>query len=455
MAVDKKLLKRLRALYVEDDDNIRNELAGLLGNFFETVYTAVDGDDGLKVYQENQENIDVILSDINMPGMNGIEMMKEIRKLSPKIPVIFATAYSDTNYLSDAIKLRVYDYIVKPIDIRNLLSVMNDLAYILYQNFLIEQQTKELEKYKDVIDTNNIVIKTDKLGKIQYVNQHFCDTTGYDSDDLVGESIQKLNHKDVLDSVFDKIYLNIKTNEPWQGRLKCVTKFKDDYTVECYVISTITDAGEISGAFWVQRDITVELNQKRDIQKALMKDKGEIFLKGKESMAELNVIINELNSRVVDLQKLAKKAHIEKENILINAEKFSVENKRLTTDVAGYRKNAEYLEDKSTKTLKLNKELVDLKHQVKTLKARNDKQSQMTEKDFMQEKVNYEVKIDDLEKDLEICSKKLDDIGDADAFAQKLEYWKDKAKDEAKRVEQLEKEIIRLGDKGIMKRIFR
>lgn len=454
MAVDKKLLKRLRALYVEDDDNIRNELSGLLSNFFDTVYTANDGHEGLKVYNEHKNDIDVILSDINMPGLNGIEMVKEIRKQDPKIPVLFATAYSDNNYLSEAIKIRVYDYIVKPIDIRNLLSVMNDLANILYQEFMIEQQHKELEKYKDVIDINNIVIKVDINGNIQYVNGHFCNTTGYDSKDLIGKPVKTLKHKDTLDSVFEEIFKKIKSNEPWKGNIKNLTKFQDPYIVDSYIIPTITDAGQVNGSFWVQRDITVELNQKRDIQKALMKDKGEIFLKGKESMAELNTIISELNSRVTDLQKIAKQAHIEKENILINSEKYAIENKRLKNDLKALKKNAEYVEDKSQKTLKLNKELMDLRQQVKTLQATNAKLLESTEKDFMQEKANYEVQIDDLEKELEVCLAKLENVGDAEAFAQKLQYWKDKAKEEAKRVEKLEKEIIRLGDKGVMKKIF-
>ncbi len=454
MAVDKKLLKRLRALYVEDDNNIRNELSGLLSNFFDTVYTAVDGVDGLKVYNEHKGDIDVILSDINMPGLNGIEMVKKIREVDPKIPVLFATAYSDNDYLSEAIKVRVYDYIVKPIDIRSLLGVMNDLANILYQEFMIEQQHKELEKYKDVIDTNNIVLKTDLDGKIEYVNSHFCDTTGYDSKDLVGESIQKLKHKDTLDSIFDEIFLKIKSNEPWKGKIKNLTKFQDEYIVDSYVIPTINDAGEIKGSFWVQRDITVELNQKRDIQKALMKDKGEIFLKGKESMAELNTIINELNNRVNDLQKIAKQAHIEKENILMNTEKHTIENKRLKNEIKLLKKNAEYVEDKSQKTLKLNKELLDLRHQIKLLEVSNEKLKQSAGKDFMQEKANYEVRIDDLEKELESCLSKLEDIGDSEAFAQKLQYWKDKAQEETRRIERLEKEIIRLGDKGVMKKIF-
>ena len=152
MAIEKKLLKRLKALYVEDDKHIRTELSALLSNFFGKVYTAADGAEGLKIFLENSDDIDVIISDINMPKLTGIEMLKKIRKIDSSLPVVFATAYSDNEFLSDAIKLKVHDYIIKPIDIRNLLAVMNDLANILYQDFLIEQQNAELEKYKDIIN---------------------------------------------------------------------------------------------------------------------------------------------------------------------------------------------------------------------------------------------------------------------------------------------------------------
>ena len=135
MSIDKKLLKRLKVLYVEDDGNIRNELSSLLGNFFGKVYTAENGKLGLETFLKNKEDIDVVLSDINMPVLNGIDMMKKIREIDRKLPVMFVTAYSDNEFLAEAIKLRVYDYIIKPIDIRNLLAVMNDLANILYQNF--------------------------------------------------------------------------------------------------------------------------------------------------------------------------------------------------------------------------------------------------------------------------------------------------------------------------------
>ena len=450
MAVDKKLLKRLKALYVEDDDSIRKELSGLLGNFFGKVYSAQNGKVGLEMYLENRDDIDVVLSDINMPEMTGIEMMNKIREVDSKLPVMFATAYSDNEFLSEAIKLRVYDYIIKPIDIRNLLAVMNDLANILYQDFLIEQQHKELEKYKDVIDQNNIVIKTDMEGKITYVNKLFVETTGFELEELSGKKLYDLKHKESPDSLYDEIDKSFKAGEVWSGKLKNITKFGEEYIVDSYTIPTINDSGFITGSMSVQKDITMELAQKRDIQKALMKDKGEIFLKGKESIAELNSIINELNSRIVEYQHHLKQVQMD----LAAAERHTFENKRLKTELKAHKKNAEYVEDKNALTLKLNKEVSDLRHHVKILKEENKRLKSETEKGFIQNKVNLEIKIDDLEKELEEARKKIEDIGDAESFGQKLEYWKEKAAEEARRVEQLEREIVNTGDKSIMKKLF-
>ncbi len=129
--VDKKLLKRLKVLYVEDDENVRNELSSLLSNFFENVYTADDGKAGFELYKEKQNDIDVIIADINMPNLTGIEMLEKIRVFDKDVPVIFATAYSDNEFLSGAIKLKVFEYIIKPIDIRKLMTVLAELATII------------------------------------------------------------------------------------------------------------------------------------------------------------------------------------------------------------------------------------------------------------------------------------------------------------------------------------
>ena len=80
MSIDKNLLKRLTLLYVEDDDVIRTELSQLLANFFSKVLVSKDGKEGLRTYLENQDHIDIILTDVNMPALSGIEMIKSIKR---------------------------------------------------------------------------------------------------------------------------------------------------------------------------------------------------------------------------------------------------------------------------------------------------------------------------------------------------------------------------------------
>ncbi|WP_419770470.1 MAG: response regulator [Candidatus Marinarcus sp.] len=454
MSIDKKLLKRLKALYVEDDDNIRNELSSLLGNFFDTVYTAANGEEGLALFKEHQNDIDVVLSDINMPKLTGIDMVKEIRKTDAKVPVMFATAYSDNEYLADAIKLRVYDYIIKPIDIRRLLTVMNDLANVLYQEFMIEQQHKELEKYKDVIDKNNIVLKTDTNFKITYVNQHFCDITGYDQEELLGQGFDTLIHKDVNSTVYKDLTKAILNNESWNGKIKNQTKFGDTYVVDSYTIATLSDAGEVTGTISIQKDITSDVNQKRDIQKALIKDKSEIFLKGKESSGELNAIINELNKRIHDLQKLMKASDLEKDRLVYNGEKLITENKKLQRELAYALKNAAVEEDTSS-TLKLNKSNQDLKMEIKKLNEEQEALKDEMQRAVLQTKVNLETKIKELEKQNKEYLFQIESAEDVETLTEKLEYWKSKAKEGAKRVEQLERALLNTGDKNIMSRLFK
>jgi PAS domain S-box-containing protein len=455
MAIDKKLLKRLKALYVEDDDNIRNELSSLLGNFFDTVYTAADGEEGLALFQQHQHDIDVVLSDINMPKMTGIEMVKEIRKIDTKIPVMFATAYSDNEYLADAIKLRVYDYIIKPIDIRHLLTIMNDLANVLYQEFLIEQQNKELERYKDVIDQNNIVIKTDIEKNITYVNHQFCDITGYEEDELIGQPFECLKHKDTDMALIDEMFDTVFKNEAWIGKIKSQTKFEDFYVVDCYTIATLNDAGQITGTISIQKDITAEVNQKRQMQKALIKDKSEIFLKGKESTAELNTIIVELNHRINDLQKLLKTSDLEKERMAYNTEKLSTENKKLKTELTLMMKNSDMAEEKSATTFKMSKSNQDLKLEIKKLTEEREELKDELKRSVLQVKVNLESRIKELEKENKAYMIQIESAEDVSTLTQKLEYWKEKAKEAGRRIEQLEREVLTIGDKGMMSRLFR
>jgi len=112
--------KPLNLLFVEDDPQARKSMRVVLNSFFTNIITAVDGRDGFNKFQQN--SIDIVITDINMPNQNGISMMKDIRRIDPNIPIIIVTASDEKEYLFDSIKSGVQDYIMKPLVVSELLA---------------------------------------------------------------------------------------------------------------------------------------------------------------------------------------------------------------------------------------------------------------------------------------------------------------------------------------------
>jgi PAS domain S-box-containing protein len=449
MSIDKNLLKRLTLLYVEDDDVIRNELSQLLANFFSNVLVGKDGKEGLRTYLENQDHIDIILTDINMPALNGIDMIKKIRSIDNKIPVIFATAHSDTEFLAEAIKLRAQEYIVKPIDIRHLISLLNDIASNIYQEFLLKQQQIELTRYKEILDSNNIVIKMDIHLNITYVNELFCKISGFNSDELIGKEFKSLKYHDVSNDIYTNLYANVLNNKHWQGNLKNRKIDNTFYTTDAHVFPTHDETGEMSGAISIQKDITKELNKKREIQLALMKDKSDIFIRGKEGFLEQSHTINDLRYKLEKAQHELDQSIRNIDKYIYSNEKYRLENKNLKTEIGLYKKNSN-----SHTALKLTRENSDLRLELKKLKDKLSQIEQDDEKRLAQLKINYDSKIIEQEEKLAELTEKLDSVQSDEVLLQKLEYWKEKAKIETARIENLEKQIIAHADASMMSKIF-
>ncbi len=103
----------LNILYIEDEINIRDNLTSTLQMIFKNVYSVENAELALDLY--NSKDVDIILSDIGLPGMSGIDLVKIIRKDNKNIPIILLTAYTQTNILLEAIKLKLVNYLTKPI----------------------------------------------------------------------------------------------------------------------------------------------------------------------------------------------------------------------------------------------------------------------------------------------------------------------------------------------------
>lgn len=110
-------------LYVEDEDFIRRIAISYLRPYFAEIYEASDGVEALEIYKKSK--IDIIMTDIEMPNMDGLTLCREIRKSDKRIPIIITTAYTNTEYLLEAVTLNLVKYLVKPMEEEPMFEAIN------------------------------------------------------------------------------------------------------------------------------------------------------------------------------------------------------------------------------------------------------------------------------------------------------------------------------------------
>lgn len=110
----KEILQNYAVLYVEDDVGVRKHFVELLKRYFKHVYEAGDGEEALFMY--DTKKIDVLVSDIDLPKMDGLTLVKLIREENETLPIVMLTAYSDREKLLKALELYLVKYLIKPVE---------------------------------------------------------------------------------------------------------------------------------------------------------------------------------------------------------------------------------------------------------------------------------------------------------------------------------------------------
>jgi DNA-binding NtrC family response regulator len=111
-----------RVLIVDDEENTRIGLSKLLNRDGYQTKAAADGLEALEYL--GQENIDLVITDISMPGMNGLDFLYEVRKLYPEIKVVMMTAYGGVDSYLNSMNLGAFDYLNKPVKLRDLKAIL-------------------------------------------------------------------------------------------------------------------------------------------------------------------------------------------------------------------------------------------------------------------------------------------------------------------------------------------
>ena len=135
---------KIKILYVEDEPTIRENTKRPLNYLSDELFIATNGEEGVELYKQYLP--DIVVSDIKMPLMNGIEMCKAIKKINPKQYIIFTTAHSESGFFMDAIDMQVDGYILKPIDYELLENKINDIIEQITLKTKYQEQQELLQQ---------------------------------------------------------------------------------------------------------------------------------------------------------------------------------------------------------------------------------------------------------------------------------------------------------------------
>ncbi len=160
------ILKKLNILYIEDEEEIRKNLKKTLDLLCNKTFDIDCIEKAKEIISNNR--IDIIISDINLPKANGLEFIEDIRSVNKDIPVIIISAYTEKDFLMKATKLKLIDYLVKPIDFKILYATLSKCVEDIVYNskYIINLQNgiqyNVLEKRLFYTDTNEEISLTSK-----------------------------------------------------------------------------------------------------------------------------------------------------------------------------------------------------------------------------------------------------------------------------------------------------
>lgn len=177
----KKEASNLTILYAEDEEDVRVNMISMLQLFFDNVFVAKDGKEAIEIFKSNE--VDIVLTDIRMPYKTGLEVASYVKNVNKNIPIIIATAHSDTEYLSSAIKIGVNNYLLKPVNQLNLIesisevvsNIVNRKKSLKYDSLIKEENDISEKKslLTDIVNIYNIPTLVVENNRVYFMNNEF------------------------------------------------------------------------------------------------------------------------------------------------------------------------------------------------------------------------------------------------------------------------------------------
>ncbi len=328
----KNTLKNLNILCVEDDELNMEIIKRNIGIYCKEFFKAYNAKDGVEVFKFN--DIDLVISDIEMPDINGLEMIKEIKKIK-KCPIVIITAFNNKEYLIESIDIGVDGYILKPFKKEKLFETIHKIG----ENIVFEKSHKEMEEklkikqtyIQDILDSqSNLIVITDSYKAVN-CNKKFLDFLGYNSFEAFKEEhncvCEKFTEEDgfIYDEEDEKWLKKIIRNREISidskvkmydvdkniNRVFIINYNKSSINEKEYIVS-FTDISDIEDYqkllkkenFALQENLRERLNEVIKVN-IILEQKQNLITSMMDS-SPLGIVMVNLNGRVIFANKMSK-----------------------------------------------------------------------------------------------------------------------------------------------------
>jgi diguanylate cyclase (GGDEF)-like protein len=197
--IDTAVLKDMKVLYVEDELDIQQTTLEILESIFDCVIAVSNGLEAFELYTEHGD-FDIIVTDINMPKMDGIELIKKIREIDNNIPVTITTAHTEIEFLHESINLGVNGYTLKPVNLIKLIETISKAveSRILRKELerlntnLIQQLKEKTFELDSILNSQENLVAVSDGVNVHTINKKFLEFLGKESLDELQENINSI-----------------------------------------------------------------------------------------------------------------------------------------------------------------------------------------------------------------------------------------------------------------------
>lgn len=274
----------INILYIENNEADRLVTEEILNCFFNKIIISKNGNEAL-VHLNGK--VDLIITDICMPNMKALEIIKKIKEINTYIPIIVLSSHIQTSYLLESISLGVDEYLVKPINADDFKEALDRVI----KKFQLINKNKLLNDYKNILNKSSILSKIDTNGNFTFVNDKFSYLTGYSKEKLLKSDFNLIHKIKNLNKLLKKLK---PTTHTIHGKIKN-RRIDNSYFYTKTTVSAIFDENNnIVEYLLIHNDITEEEVTKKSIKKDLKDTKQNLKDAMKLSM-QYEMAINESN----------------------------------------------------------------------------------------------------------------------------------------------------------------